>query len=186
MSILKLNKSRRGLLWILAAFAVPVVLAKLALDYNWLNKAATNKGELLPSPLALEQVGISDRKLNHKWLIIYRMPARCEARCALTLYGMNQTYIALGKEIDRVLPVGYYAKQPDSKILSRLRTSAWYFRPATLKTTEALKSDKVYLVDPLGNIIMSYPTPQNDKEVITFGKAILSDLLKLLKYSKLG
>ena len=39
-------KPKRSLLILMAAFIIPVVLAKLALDFNWFEQGATNKGAL--------------------------------------------------------------------------------------------------------------------------------------------
>lgn len=43
----KTTRKPYTMLALLAVFIVPVVLAKLALDNNWFNRAVTNKGELI-------------------------------------------------------------------------------------------------------------------------------------------
>ena len=49
------KKSRRSLFLVLATFALPIILAKVALEAQWLDMGVTNKGTLLTNELTLEQ-----------------------------------------------------------------------------------------------------------------------------------
>ena len=55
-----LKKSRRSLLLVLAAFILPIILAKFALEQQWLNTGVTNKGTLLTNELTLEKLGLDN------------------------------------------------------------------------------------------------------------------------------
>ena len=179
-------KSRRSLLLIFTMFAVPVVLAKLALDNEWFNKASTNSGELLKQELSISQLDITDEALQQKWLIIYRLPVSCDENCKQTIYGINQTFISLGREMDRVIPLGLYAEETNTDELGALKEAFWEFNLISAASKDQLESSWVYVSDPLGNVILKYAAPTSNDEVLALGKAMLADLRKLLKYSRIG
>ena len=54
------HKNRRSLLLLLAVFILPLLLAKLALDNQWLAQGVTNQGKLLTQPLTTAELGIND------------------------------------------------------------------------------------------------------------------------------
>ena len=186
MSSSELTKSRRSLLLLLLVFALPIVAAKLALENHWFHEAVTNQGQLLKEELSLSELNITDAELQPKWLMIYPLPPVCDQQCEQTLYGMNQTYISLGSEMNRVVAVGLSASAIDHSALDQLRKGAWHFSQSSEETKNRLESDHVYLADPLGKVLLSYPVPQSQQATIDFGKALLADLRKLLKYSKIG
>tara|TARA_R110002167_G_scaffold44413_19_gene133658 strand:+ start:507 stop:1013 length:507 start_codon:yes stop_codon:yes gene_type:complete len=167
-------------------FIVPVVLAKLALDNDWFNKASTNSGELLKQELSISQLDITDEALKKKWLIIYRLPTTCGENCKQTIYGINQTFISLGREMDRVTPLGLYSTETNTDELGVLKEKFWKFNLLSAASKDKLESTWVYVSDPLGNVILKYAAPNSNEEVLAMGKAMLSDLRKLLKYSRIG
>ena len=94
------TNNKRLIITLALVFILPVVLAKLALDNNWFNKAATNKGELL-SP-TLDMTAIQDETAEPKWQLLYVLPSQCSVECENALYSVEQVWTALGKEHDRV------------------------------------------------------------------------------------
>ena len=186
MSTTELRKSRRNLILLFSMFIVPVVLAKLALDNEWFNKASTNSGELLQQELSIAELDITEQTLQKKWLIIYRLDMPCAENCKQTIYGINQTFISLGREMDRVIPLGLHASEFNTNNLGALKEKFWTFNTLTEASKNKLESTWVYVSDPLGNVILKYPAPVTDQEVLDLGKAMLSDLRKLLKYSRIG
>jgi hypothetical protein len=182
------RKSRKSLMLLLSVFVIPIVMAKLALDNDWFNEGVTNSGTLIEHELTLTELELTDDALQKKWLIISQISENCHEVCKQSLYGINQTFISLGKEMKRVVPVGLYATRLklDATSLGNLKDGAWKFNEVTLAAKDQLDPAKVYVADPLGNIILEYPQPTTDQEVLAFGKAMLSDLRKLLKYSRIG
>jgi hypothetical protein len=186
MSTTEAWKSRKTLLLFLSVFIIPVVLAKLALDNNWFNKASTNSGELLKEELSLAQLDINDEALQKKWLILYHLPMPCDENCKQTIYGINQTFISLGSEMDRVIPVGLHASEFNTDDLGVLKEKFWKFNLLSAASKDKLESNWVYVSDALGNVILKYPAPTTNDGVLALGKAMLSDLRKVLKYSRIG
>lgn len=177
------NKSRRSLLLLLVAFILPVVLAKLALDQHWFNYGVTNKGQLLENELTLNQLGIEQQNFKQHWLLVYRMPAQCDLLCQQTLKSINNTYVALGKEMPRVTPV---LLSENNELPSELTNKAWQQLPLTPQIDNHLPQGQVLIVDPLGNFVLAHTPPNQAEQLAQFGKSILADFKKLLKYSKIG
>lgn len=172
----------RPLLLLVAAFALPVVLAKLVLSQHWYTEGVTNKGQLFASPTSYQSLGAAN-PLPERWQILYRLPEHCDASCEDRLYLIKQSYTALGAERGRVAPVILLSRSADKAVLNDD-----FFVTATLPSElEPLLSDQaLILVDPMGTLVMSYPRVDGREANITQGKAMLADLRKLLKLSRVG
>lgn len=180
------HKNRRILLLVIAVFVLPVILAKLALNGDWLATGVTNKGTLLTGELTLEQLGIDTVKFDEQWLIIYNLPNQCGLACQQTLEAVHNTYIALGKEMPRVTPVALYQDELSKEQLQRVSQSQWELMAFPLQAQHFINSPQILIVDPLGNVFLSHKIPESNEQLPQFGKQILADMKKLLKYSKVG
>lgn len=179
-------KSKTTFLLMLAAFALPVILAKLALNYNWLNYGVTNKGTLIEQPVTLQQLNIDSTNFANKWLLLYHPTQHCNAICQSSMKALYNTYLALGKDKPRVLPVALLSNEQNQQYHALEQATDWHFSPATQKSTETFAQPQLLIVDPLGNIILSHQLPANESQQTVFGKQVLADMKKLLKYSKVG
>lgn len=183
-----IKRSRTSFIMLLVVFGVPIVMAKLALQFNWLDYGVTNQGELLTQELHVSHLGFTHESVpNEKqWLMMHVLPKSCDEFCQQLLVGINNTYVALGKGMPRVTPVGLYQTAPTDKQLTSIRSHDWVFSSAQPLTLKNADTQKLYLVDPLGNVFMQYNLPTEQEEITVFGKAVLADMKKLLKYSKVG
>ena len=226
----KPNKNRRSLILLLIIFALPIILAKLSLDNQWLEQGVTNKGTLLKNNLTLSQLGIDRPEFTSQWLIIYHQPTPCFPNCEQILTTVYNSYVALGKDKPRVSTVlltneGYFSQPNPTSSHSELQHTSpkkedhildKYWKviqpsPQAIEllqqagNDEAMQEPQVYIVDPLGNIILRHALPlphqqlqlQLERTAVSSinnqyhqlhlsGKAILADMKKLLKYSKVG
>ncbi len=102
------------------------------------------------------------------------MPPDCEA----ALYGTRQARTIQGREMDRIVRVwlvtddaapapALLAEHPDL-VIRRGTLSAW---PAG--------AERIYLVDPLGNLVLAWPRDPDIKKMST-------DIGRLLKASRIG
>lgn len=180
------HKNRRILLLVIAVFALPIILAKFALNGDWLATGVTNKGTLIANELTLEQLGIDKAKFNQQWLILYSLPNHCDVDCQKTLEAVHNTYVALGKDMPRVTPVALYQNTLSTEQLQRVSKSRWQLLAMPAAAKEHINMPQILIVDPLGNVFLSHKIPNNAKELPQFGKQILADMKKLLKYSKVG
>jgi hypothetical protein len=179
-------KSRRNLLMVIAVFVLPIVLAKLALTQNWLEYGVTNKGSLVGNELTLKDLGIADDELDSMWLMLYALPNDCTEQCEQTLLSVNNTLVALGKDRPKVRNVALYQHVLTEQQLSHLDASKWTIIRSPNEKHSLIQRPTVLLIDPLGNIILEHKPPELYEEQAMFGKGILADMKKLLKYSKIG
>jgi hypothetical protein len=180
------QRNRRSLLLLMAVFILPILLAKLALDNQWLNLGVTNQGKLLTQPLTLEDLGISESELAKQWLIIYRLPNTCPDVCLHSIETVHNSYVALGKDMPRVSAVLLKGNVFSAQQSKQLAKSQWKILALTPKINNLLQEPQVLIADPLGNIILKHQLPEQEQLQAAFGKAIVADMKKLLKYSKVG
>lgn len=181
-----LKKSRRSLLLVLAAFVLPIILAKFALEQQWLDTGVTNKGTLLADELTLEQLGLQSTDFQQKWLILYSLPETCDVNCQKTLEAVHNTYVALGKDMPRVSPVALYQTELPAQQSQKISESKWQLLVMPKQAKQYIAKPQVFIVDPLGNVFLSHQLPEKTEYLPQFGKQILADMKKLLKYSKVG
>jgi len=179
------SKSRRSLILMLIAFALPVILAKLALENNWLEYGVTNQGQLIKGELTLEKLGLNTNDFNQQWLILYAMPENCDSHCEQTLESVHNSYVALGKEMPRVTPVAL-SQGLSEKQQARVSKSQWQVVAMPTLAKSVIDHAQIMVADPQGNIFLSHEIPEQAAELSAFGKQILADMKKLLKYSRIG
>lgn len=188
------KKRSKTPLLLVVVFVLPVILAKLALGNNWFNKAATNRGELLTPVLNFLPI-LEESKLplseDPKWHVLYVLPSTCDMKCENALYSLNQIWIALGKESDRMSPIVISTPDSDLVKVGELMTH----ETLTLlkaddnnvkKVFKDVATDVIFLADTLGNIILRYPTNLEKQQAVMQSRDILADLRKLLKLSRIG
>jgi hypothetical protein len=180
------KKSRRSLLMVIGVFALPIVLAKLALMLGWLDYGVTNRGQLVENELTLVDIGVEHPDLDQMWLIMYALPNECTEQCEQTLLSVNNTFVALGREMPKVKNVALYQQRLTNKQLEKIDLSNWSMLPTPNEPHLIIQQPTVLLVDPLGNIILEHSLPETSEQLAVFGKGILADMKKLLKYSKIG
>ena len=164
----------------------------------WRPGGTAHHGELIDPPrplprMAMEGVGdgaTDPTLLEGKWTVIVLSEDGCDDACRKRLYLTRQMRLALGRDTKRtqrlLLVVG---QAPDRDFLERehpLLTVARrdtargkeFMRAFAPDTDTALRTDRVYLVDPLANLMSSYP----GDEV----RGLLEDLKRLLRLSQIG
>jgi hypothetical protein len=196
------RRGRRQLLLLAALFFVPLVVA-FWLYYGpsgWRPQGDASKGDLLDParPLVALALAQADRQptdaqfLRGKWSMVYVGDGLCDERCRQALYLTRQSRIALNKDMDRVQRVflvtgrccdlEFLAREHPDLIVARVDddASAALLEPfPTYDGIPLADAGRVYLVDPLGNLLMSYAPTAPDK-------ALLTDMKKLLRLSHIG
>jgi len=183
--------SRSKFLFLIGVFTVPVVAAYLAY-FGWRPVGHNNYGELLKvAPLQQTAGKMVDGKpfnldaLQGKWVMVHVGAASCDAACAQQLYLMRQIRIAQGKEQSRIerLWVVTDNDNPDAALL-RAHPGLSVWRPIDASFAAQFPADHnqaahIYLVDPLGNLMLRFPAQPDAKRV-------MKDLKLLLKASQIG
>jgi hypothetical protein len=169
-----MNLFRNKLLWVALVCAAPLVLGTAAYLLRWSPGTPSNYGELLtPTPVAELEA------LRGKWVLVMFAAAACDARCEQKLYYMRQVRRAQGKDMSRVerLWVITDGARPREEILPGIEGTR--FAGLSEKEFPGKAVDHIYLVDPLGNLMMRFPRDPDPSRMI-------KDLQRLLRYSRFG
>lgn len=182
---------RTKFLLMLGFFAAPMLAAWLAY-FGWHPDKHKNYGSLLKvTPLTQTMGTLADGtvfsldKLKGKWLMAYVGPADCNQTCQEQLYYMRQSRLVLGKDQDRVVRIWILSGEnnPDPVLLrAHPGLSVWRPTQATFLTqfpAKPLGAHHIYVVDPLGNLMMRFPENTDPKKLI-------KDMKLLLKASQIG
>ena len=178
------SKGRLMLIGLILIFALPAIIAKTVLDQHWYTAGVTNSGELVEPRVTLEDVGITLSVAEEGWLVGYIAPTECESLCEQQLHYLNQSYLALGKNKERVTAVVFVAEgvslkgtinKPDLEFLAGGDQLRAEFAPAS-----------IVIIDPLGQLVMEYKSVSEPSQLVSQSKGMIHDLRKLLKLSRVG
>jgi cytochrome oxidase Cu insertion factor (SCO1/SenC/PrrC family) len=192
----KKKSAGRGKLFLVLAVCASPLIASYFTYYVIKPSSRTNYGTLLdprnyPIPAlastALDGSKSSLQDYKGKWLMVQVNDADCQAACQKRLNDMRQLRLAQGKEMDRIERVWLITDdRPLETILLRqydgmrhLRVSPQVLQAWLPVEQGTLASDHIYLIDPLGNLMMRYPKDADPNK-------IKKDLAKLLKASAIG
>jgi hypothetical protein len=202
------RRQRRTLIGLALMFFAPLGLAfYLYYGKSWHPGGRVNAGELIaparPLPsLALPLAGAAGagpgaggvgetnpQFLKGKWTFLYVQHGRCDDECRRHLYDTRQVRLALDRDTNRVQRVfigdgdccdlqelkaahpdliAIRASPEDEPLLALLPMSAG-----------AVNAHRVYLIDPLGNLMMFYAPEAKSK-------GMLDDMKRLLRLSSIG
>ena len=191
-------RPRLMLLFIIACFAVPLAAAWWLVG-RWTPSDTVQHGELLnpARPLtALRFTPLNDREpdgttLRGHWVLIYAGSAEeCAAACRTALYDLRQVRLALGKDMGRVKTLLLLDNEPIAELRQWLADehAAMIVGVADLAARTELAGafpipgaggEWIYLLDPLGNLLMRY-------SVASEPRGMLKDLQRLLHLSRVG
>ncbi len=195
-----MSRPRTVLLLLFAVCALPPLLSWFLYHHTELgrNPSTGQHGALIdpPRPLPdwplvnpLDEAAAAG-SLHGKWSLVYLLDGACREACRENLHRMRQLRLTTGKHIHRVQRVLVAANQdsgagapwgdfpgqlllvaPEQAALARLFRRDESDRP--------FERGRLYLVDPLGNLMMSYEAGADPG-------GIIKDLKHLLKYSSIG
>ena len=192
------KKNPYTLWFVVASFVLPVVAAYALFFSGYTPPAYTNKGELIQPVIDIEALGLVDDNnavpsrddlTIHKWQMVYFAGASCDQECNDALYKIRQVNRAVGKNAYRLRRLIVHLDKPDAAFLDLIEKEfpdarRLYGEPqkilAAMQTLDPeLNADDIYLVDPIGNIMMRFTRDMP-------GKWIIHDLNKLFKVSQIG
>jgi hypothetical protein len=181
------RRTKRHLL-MLAAIAVAPVLLSYVAYYAMPREARVNYGTLLATrPLAaiagagLDGKSFETAELRGRWVMLFAGSGACDAVCADALYASRQARTIQNAERERVQRVwlifddrapraGLISEHPDL-VVARVSGAVAGALPEG--------TDRIYLIDPLGNLVLAWPSRPDIK-------AMAEDLTRLLRASGIG
>jgi len=196
---------RRGR-WVLVLLALlflsGIIASFVLVETGWRPTKTKNYGELVQPARPIDDVrlvrlgggALRFAELQGKWTLVYFGSAECPKPCIDNLYKMRQITAAQGKEAHRVQRLfvltdargldGLREKlrdYPGMEVVTgdpeEIRRLAEQFRLPAGSPSDGLQ--RVYVVDPLGNLMMSYPADADPR-------GMNKDLGFLLKASQIG
>ncbi len=150
---------------------------------DWLPQLAGQR-ELLRTPVTLPGEWLEAEPGAPRWLLIYARMTPCEQQCAQVLDRLSRVQQALGKDQERVQRALWQAGEapglpPDPELRMQRLDQGPGRRVAAALGPERIGGGRVYLADPRGSVILSYPVGVEQKE-------LLRDLKRLLAGSGTG
>jgi hypothetical protein len=191
----QVNRGRWKMLGLLAVCAAPMI-ASYFTYYVIKPEGRTNYGALIdprayPIPkldtATLDGKPITLDAYQGKWIMLHVDDADCQDACKKKMHDMRQLRLAQGKEMSRVERVWLITdNQPLETILMREYDGTHMLRvkPEQVKAWLPVEqgttvNDHVYMIDPLGNLMMRFPKDADPNKV-------KKDLSRLLKASRIG
>jgi cytochrome oxidase Cu insertion factor (SCO1/SenC/PrrC family) len=188
------TSGRKILLILSVVFLLPFTVAA-TLHLLDLRPSGKSYGDLIQPPRALQMPVLHDaagkefkaEQWLKKWSVVMVDSTGCAAPCQAQVHLLKQVHTSLNKDIKRVQRVLLVPTELNSEALNALQKQYPDLLILGGADAEAVKfaaefnvaGGSVYLVDPLGNLMMSYPEKMDSKE-------LFSDLKRLLKNSWAG
>ncbi len=196
------NKNNKIILiLVVIVFTSPLILSWYVFNYtNFLEtRGMSNHGELIVPPRPLVNLSLidpikADRKenLHGKWSMVY-VTRSCDKLCVDNVYRMRQIHIAMDKHSLRVQKVLLLTQQHANELSDLLAnyagqqvintdlidTKALLDKFRLTISDNPLEAGRIYIIDPLGNLMMSFDPDANPRD-------IMQDLKKLLRASRIG
>jgi cytochrome oxidase Cu insertion factor (SCO1/SenC/PrrC family) len=195
-------RGRRRILLIAMAAALPLIIAYALFYSGWRPGSTANYGELVQPArpiadatlLTLDKKKIRFSDWRGKWTLMTFSPAECLSPCEKTLYNLRQVIAAQGEEAKRVQSV-FIVTDPKALVWLHYAIKDYPDMLVIVGPTEDVRalarqfvlpdesqpegSQRIYLVDPLGNLMMSYPAGADPT-------GMRKDLARLLRISQIG
>ena len=190
------RKGRWKLFLVIAICASPLIASYLTY-YVIKPEGRTNYGTLIdprtytiPPALATTTLDGKPLGLNEfkgKWIMLQVSDADCQEPCRKRLHDMRQLRLAQGKDMDRIERVWLVTdEKPLETILMReydgtrmLRARSDVVKAWLPGELGAAPADHIYMIDPLGNLMMRFPKDADANKM-------KKDIAKLLKASRIG
>lgn len=190
------RRGRKIFLLMLIFFVVPIIVVILMYHFNW-KPQGSSLGQLVQPPRLLEVTtdlkssdgtNLKPEFWKEKWSVVY-VAEHCEQACMDKLHDMRQLHASLYKDIERSQRVLITSTQNVSDIKSKYPDLIIINQPVAsvsalteqfqVNNADAKTSNRLYLIDPLGHLMMSYQpsVPLAD---------VRKDVTRLMRYSWAG
>lgn len=188
------RSGRRKLLLVAALFVMPLATALFLYYASGWRPGVRSQGTLIDPqrPLAVAGLTLPDGRpagagvLRDRWSLVHPAPA-CDERTKALLDELARVRLALDKDAPRVQRVLLHtgacagislaSRDADLLVLAAAGPAGAAFVAAF--PPEADGTPGIYIVDPHGNLMMSYPASGS-------ARGLLKDLERLLKLSHIG
>jgi hypothetical protein len=180
------RRSARRNLTAIAAVALFPFLGSGLLYLFWKPSEYVNYGQLVePLPVAEASAPPALRDLKGKWVFLMVDAGTCDEYCRRKLYVMRQVRLTQGKDMQRIerawliddasaVPADVQREYAGTRLVDAAGS------PLLARlATDGSPRDHLYIIDPLGNVVLRYPRDPDPSR-------LKKDVSRLLKVSHIG
>lgn len=147
---------------------LPVVLGSLLyFQHHYFHFKKLNHGTLFSVPIDVKDLWM-DEMHDRKWHVVYMTDGVCDEHCTQVIHQLQQVQKALGKNRERIRVMSLQG--PVIALDQKL---------TPIVSRDFVTTNKIYLIDPIGNLLMYYPHTTDPMNVYR-------DLQRLLEASQIG
>ena len=203
------SRKKNLIFWLIVfVCSAPVVLATV-MYYHFKPTSFINYGEIIKPPINISDIAVNEKKrpsiesafvdtaesnqkidslmgLGGRWILAYIVTKdKCGPSCLDSLYLTRQVRLMTGKNRFRVERLYLDLSGKDNIAINFSDKSfqgLWYFGGQASQSpfkSKNISFDGIWIMDPMGNLVMRYPVDADIKKVY-------KDLSRLLKASRIG
>lgn len=195
--LMAMASGKKTLLTILIVFVAPMVIGTvmfLNAERLGLSTQTTNYGTLIEPIVNLSVDGVNvdgnaadvEKLVRNKWTLLYFAPEVCNEQCAARQALMKRIRLLTNEDMRRIQTASIYPQTPSNPDVlaneyANMHIGILNEKGADFKAQfPKLDEQPIYLIDPLGNLMMYYSGDTPDI------KRIMKDFKRILKYSQIG
>lgn len=188
---------KKILLTMIFVFVAPILIGTLMFlnaERLGMSTETVNYGSLVSPIVNLSAEGVDlDNKaadpevlVRNKWTLMYFTPEVCGEKCTARQAFLKRIRLLTNEDMRRIQTASIYPRTPDNMeqlandypnmLIGTLSAQGEAFKAQFPKLNE----NTIYLIDPLGNLMMYYSGESLDI------KRIMKDFKRILKYSQIG
>jgi len=169
---------------LLAMFILPIAFGTLFFyaNPNYFSESTVNYGELVRPVIATEEGDIEidgGASLQGVWTMVY-VSSRCDDVCEKAVVDMKTIRTLMNADMRRIQRMIIIENNSTPTVNDEALIKAKITSEKLTKSLKKYAENAIYLIDPIGNIMLYYE-PQNIDI-----RLVIKDLKRLFKYSRIG
>ena len=169
---------------LLAMFILPIAFGTLFFyaNPNYFSESTVNYGELIRPVIATEENDIEiygSASLQGIWTMVY-VSSRCDDVCEKAVVDMKTIRTLMNADMRRIQRMIIIENNSTPTVNDETLIKAKITSEKLTKSLKKYAENAIYLIDPIGNIMLYYE-PQNIDI-----RLVIKDLKRLFKYSRIG
>ena len=169
---------------LLAMFILPIAFGTLFFyaNPNYFSESTVNYGELVRPVIATDQGDIKidgDASLLGIWTMVY-VSSRCDDACEKAVADMKTIRTLMNADMRRIQRMIIIENNSTPTVNDETLIKAKITSEKLTKSLKKYAENAIYLIDPIGNIMLYYE-PQNIDI-----RLVIKDLKRLFKYPRIG
>ena len=169
---------------LLAMFILPIAFGTLFFyaNPNYFSESTVNYGELVRPVIATEEGDIEidgGASLQGIWTMVY-VSSRCDDVCEKAVVDMKTIRTLMNADMRRIQRMIIIENNSTPTVNDETLIKAKITSEKLTKSLKKYAENAIYLIDPIGNIMLYYE-PQNIDI-----RLVIKDLKRLFKYSRIG